>query len=83
MPKLSHSPHSLCLYIAEHTHLEPKIDKLSAANQNRARKSLILRQPIRIEYYVTRVVSQSESTITSPKSSANQNRVLRHMGTLS
>ena len=27
-----------------------------------------LRQPIRIEYYITRVVSQSESSITSPES---------------
>ena len=47
------------------------------------------RQPIRIEYYLTRVVNQSESSITSlgnqsnssitsPESSANQNRVLRH-----
>ena len=27
------------------------------------------RQPIRVEYYVTRVVSQSESSITSPESS--------------
>ena len=26
-----------------------------------------IRQPIRIEYYVTRVVSQSESSITLPK----------------
>ena len=47
------------------------------------------RQPIRIEYYVTRVVCQSESSITSlgsqsnssitsPELSTNQNRVLRH-----
>ena len=32
----------------------------------------------KIEHYVNRVVSQSESNITSPESSANQNRVLRH-----
>ena len=76
-------PHSLTLYITEHTRLVPQIEKLSSANQNRARKTLILcqpikiehektlqlRQPIRIEYYVTRVVSQSESSITSPESS--------------
>ena len=30
------------------------------------------------EHYVNRVVSQSESSITSPESSANQNRALRH-----
>ena len=64
---------------ARPTRLEPE----SAANQNRARKkplnfvsqsesstekTIQLRQPIRIEYYVTRVVSQSESSITSPES---------------
>ena len=108
---MGHSAHFLSLYIAEHTQFVPKAEKLSAANQNRARKKLILRQPIRIEhektlqlrqpiriehertlelrqpiriehektlqlrqpirieYYVTRVVSQSESSITSPESS--------------
>ena len=35
------------------------------------------RQPIRIEHPRT-VGSQSESSITSPESSANQNRALRH-----
>ena len=30
------------------------------------------------EHYVNRVVSQSESSITSPESSANQNPLLRH-----
>ena len=82
---MNHSPHSLSLYIAEHTRLLPKIEKLSAANQKRTQKTLLLRQPmtrarktlqlrkpIRIEYYV---VSQSGSSITS---SANQDRVLRH-----
>ena len=34
------------------------------------------RQPIRIEYYVTRVVSQSESSITSPESSLRHPRAL-------
>ena len=29
------------------------------------------------EHYVNRVVSQSESSITSPESSANQNQALR------
>ena len=63
---------------ARPTRLEPE----SAANQNRARKKPLnfvsqsesstekthqLRQPIRFEYYVTRVVSQSESSITVPK----------------
>ena len=49
----------------------------------------VTRQPIKIEYYVTRVTSQSESSITSlvsqsesinttPESSANRNRVIRH-----
>ena len=79
---MSHSAHSPFLYIAEHTQLVPKTEELSAANQNRARKTLILRQPIRIEhernlqlrqpirieYYVTRVVSQSELNITSLES---------------
>ena len=53
-------------YIAEHTLLAPKTKKLSAANKNRARKTLILRQPIRIEH------EKYPST-----SSANQSRVLR------
>ena len=63
--KLAHSP---SLYIAEHTRLVPKNEELSAANQNRARKNTSTssanqnrvlrnpsRQPIRIEYYDTRV----------------------------
>ena len=43
-------------------------------------RTLGARQPIRIDYYVTRVVNQSESsTEKNPSnSSANQNRVLRH-----
>ena len=59
----------------------PKTEELLAANQNRARRTLIFRQPIRIElekalrncqsirieYSVTRVVSQSESSVTSPE----------------
>ena len=75
--------HSLSLYIVEHTRLVPKTEELSAANQNRAQKTPILRQPIRIEhaktlqllqpirieYYVTRIVSHSESSITLPESS--------------
>ena len=83
MPKLSYSKHSLSLYIAEHTRIVPKIAKLPAANHNRARKTLKLRQPniiehgrtlrlrqpIKIESYVTRVGSQSESKIASPESS--------------
>ena len=48
--KMSHSAHSLSLYTAEHTQLMPKTEELSAANQNRARKTLVLRQPIRIEH---------------------------------
>ena len=80
---MSCSPHSLFLYIAEHTRFLPKSEKLAAANQIRARKTLRLRQPIRIEhektiqlrhpigikFYVTRVVSQSEPSITSPENS--------------
>ena len=83
VPKMSYSTHSLSLYIAEHTQLVSKTEELSASNQNRAGKTIILhqpiriehekilqlRQPIRIEYYVTRLVSQSESSITSPESS--------------
>ena len=44
------------------------------------KKTHQLRQPIRIEYYVTRVVSQSESsTEKNPStSSANQNQPLRN-----
>ena len=64
---MSHSAHSLFSYIAGHTRLLRKTEELSAANQNRARKTLILRQPIRIEH------EKKPST-----SSANQNRVLRH-----
>ena len=42
--------------------------------------TLPTRQPIRIEHYVTpsALGSQSKSSITSPESSANQNRVLRN-----
>ena len=83
VPKMSHSTHSLSLYNAEHTQLVPRTEEMSAANQNRAPKTLILpqpiriehgrtlqlRQPIRIECYVTRVVSQTESSITSLESS--------------
>ena len=71
---MSHSAeneHSISLYNAEHTRLLPKKEELSAANQNRARKitiirqpirlehekTLQLRQPIRIEHYVTRELS--------------------------
>ena len=71
VPKMSHSAHYLSLYIAEHTQLVLKNEEVSAANQNRARRTLILRQPIRIEhetppqlrpririeYYVTRELS--------------------------
>ena len=79
---MSHSALFLSLCIAEHTQLVPKTEELSEANLNRARNTLLLcqpiriehektlqlRQPIRIEYYVTRVVSQSESSITSTES---------------
>ena len=41
----------------------------SAANQIRARKALKVRQPIRIECYVTRVGSYSQLTIKSRESS--------------
>ena len=76
---MSHSAHSLSLCIAEHIQLVPKNEELSAANQNRERKTLMLRQPIKIEHEKpSNFVSQSESSITSPESSANQNRVLRH-----
>ena len=42
--------------------------------------TLPTRQPIRIEHYVTPspLGSQSKSSITSPESSANQNRVIRN-----
>ena len=78
---MNHSTHFLSSYIAENTRLVPKAEELSAANQNRARKTLILRQPIRIEHEKPfNFVSQSESSITSPESAANQNRILRHPG---
>ena len=41
----------------------------SSASQNWARETLQFFQPIRIEYYVTRVASQLESSNTSPESS--------------
>ena len=41
----------------------------SSAKKIEHEKTLQLRQPIRIENYVTRVVSQSESSSTSPESS--------------
>ena len=67
MPKMSQSLNSLFSYIADHTQLVPKTEELSEANQIRARKTLTLRQPIGIEH------EKNPS-----KSSANQNRVLRH-----
>ena len=53
---------SISLYIAD-----------SATNQNRTPSALDKKG-----HYVNRVVSQSESSITSRESSANQNRALRH-----
>ena len=38
---MSQSPHSLSPYWAEHTRILPKTEKLSEANQNRARETLI------------------------------------------
>ena len=74
--------HSLSLYNAEHTRLVPKTEELSAANQNRA-----LRHPSSQPKTPFNFVSQSESSITSPESSANQNRAselsLRHPRALS
>ena len=67
LPKMSHS---LSSYIVEHTRLVPKT---KAANQNR-----LLHHPSRQPREPFNYVSQSESSITSPKSSANQNRALRH-----
>ena len=64
---MSHSPYFLSLYIAERTQLVPKKEKILAANQNRARKTLILRQSIKIEH---------EKNL--PTSSTNQNQVLCH-----
>ena len=68
---MSQSPKSLSYYIAERSRLVPKTEKLSVTNQNWAQKTLILRQPIRfekkknhqirqpirIEYYITRDLS--------------------------
>ena len=76
---MSQSPNSLSQYVAENTRLVPKTEELSAVYQNGAQKTLILRQPTRIEHKNPfNIVSQSELSITSPESSANQNRVLRH-----
>ena len=65
MPKKTHS---LSLHIAEPSRLVPKTEQVLAANKNRAREILTLRQAIRIKYFVSRVVSQSESSITSSES---------------
>ena len=62
---MSHSAQSLSLYIVEHTRFVLKTNQLSAANQNETRK-------------IINFFSQSESSNTSPETSANQNRVLRH-----
>ena len=62
--------HSLSLYIAEHTRLVPET---KASNQNR-----VLRHPSGQPREPFNFVSQSESSITSPESSANQNRALHH-----
>ena len=63
MPKMT-PPLSLC--IADHTQLVPETKILSSTNQNLARKKTL------------NFVSHSKSSITSPESSANQNRVLHH-----
>ena len=49
-------------------------------SESSTEKTHQLRQPIRIEYYVTRVVSQSESSITSPESSLRHPRALSSGG---
>ena len=51
----------------------PYLNALTRINSDFANSS---RQPIRIEYYVTQVVSQSESSITSPESSRLGSRSL-------
>ena len=58
-------------------HWARKSPSISSASQNRV-LGHPSPQPIRIQYYVTRVLSQSESSVTSLESSANQNPVLRH-----
>ena len=63
---MSQSINSLPYYNAEHTRLIPKTEELWAANQNRARKTLMLRQPVTIEHEKPSLPS------------ANQNGVLRH-----
>ena len=57
VPKMNHC---ISLYIAEHTRLVPKTEKLSAANQNR-----VLCHPSQTPF---NFVSQSESSLTSPES---------------
>ena len=67
---MSHSAHSLSLYIAEHTQLVYKTEELSAANQNRAGKtSNFVRQSESSTKEPFNFVSQSESSITSPSQS--------------
>ena len=66
---MSHSTQSLSLYIAEHARLVPRTKQLSATNQNRARGTLILRQPIRIEHEKTlpcRQPIRNECYVTQP-----------------
>ena len=67
MPKKSPSPNSPSEYIVEHTRFVPKTGELSPANQNWARKTLILRQFIRTEHEKTLEFRQPI-----------KNRVLRH-----
>ena len=65
------------LHILIHCHLSYYIESVPNLNtlptRLGSRQNRVLRhpsrQPIRIEYYVTRVVNQSESSITSPESS--------------
>ena len=74
---MSLSAHSLFLYIAEHTRLVPKTEELSAANQNRALRhpsqapesSANQNRALTSPLSNTRVISQSESSITSPSQS--------------
>ena len=88
LPTLKHcQTHSICAKnwrtSGNHSSWSTVNCHASSANQNRSRKTLELRQPIRNKYCAAQVVSQSESrTKHSHISSANQNRVLRNARTL-
>ena len=58
--------YSLSQYIAKHNRILPKTEKLSAANQNWARKTPKLRPSIRIENQYTKNTRKLSARVEEP-----------------